>query len=278
MESIDKRVLLPPRHNRVMDLVADTGIDVSDWANYKGRSPAANPKYCYEWVHRDARTTAVCLWYEDIHEGTYDTLHYRLNARLSALRAQGHSQLASRTHRARLLDDALREAFANSRPLRVIVVDGAKANIEQGSIKSSRVQRRLLDPLPWHVAKYEAASGECLLLRAPPRPRYADQFTAAEIEAESGSRQRTVTVRDRSRAVRTAVLDRAAGRCEYCGAAGFLRADGYVYLETHHVIPLHAGGPDSTSNVVALCPNHHREAHQGAAAERIRAFLLQHLA
>lgn len=278
MESIDKRQLLPRERRRVMDLVADTGIDVSDWANFKGRSPAANPKYCYEWVYRDAQTTTVCLWYEDIKEGTYDTLHYRLNARLSALRSQGHSHLASRVQRARLLDDALREAFVNGRPLRVIVVDGEKADIERGSLKSSRVQRRLLDPLPWHVAEYGAESGDCLLLRSPPGPRYADQFTVAEIEAESGSRQRTVTVRDRSQAVRAAVLARAAGRCEYCGAEGFLRADGYIYLETHHVIPLHEGGPDRTSNVAALCPNHHREAHHGANAQRIQDFLQQRLA
>lgn len=278
MESIDKKRLFPHERNRVMDLVADTGIDVSDWANYKGRAPAANPKYCYEWVYRDAQTTTVCLWYEDIKEGTYGTLHYRLNARLSALRSQGHSHLASRTQRARLLDEALREAFMNSRPLRVIVVDGQKADIEQGSLKSSRVQRRLLDPQPWHVAEYDAESGDCLLLRALPGPRYADQFTVAQIEAESGSRQRTVTVRDRSQAVRAAVLARAAGRCEYCGAEGFLRADGYIYLETHHVIPLHEDGADSTSNVAALCPNHHREAHHGANAQRIRDFLLQRLA
>ncbi|MBP6750232.1 MAG: hypothetical protein KA144_11375 [Xanthomonadaceae bacterium] len=63
-----------------MDLVEATGIDVSDWADYKGRAPAANPKYCYEWVYRDARTTTVCLWYTDIHYGEFDRLHCRLNA------------------------------------------------------------------------------------------------------------------------------------------------------------------------------------------------------
>lgn len=278
MESIDKRQLLPRERNRVMDLVADTGIDVSDWANYKGRAPAANPKYCYEWVYRDAQTTTVCLWYEDIRQSESGVLQYELNPREWASRHRLARTGANKAHRAESLDSALREAFGSSRPLRVIVVDGEKVDLERGSRKSSRVQRRLLDPQPWHVARYDDESGDCLLLRAPPGPRYADQFTVAQIEAESGSRQRTVTVRDRSQAVRAAVLARAAGRCEYCGAEGFLRADGYIYLETHHVIPLHKDGPDSTSNVAALCPNHHREAHHGANAQRIREFLLQRLA
>ncbi|MGH8672363.1 MAG: HNH endonuclease, partial [Burkholderiales bacterium] len=32
----------------------------------------------------------------------------------------------------------------------------------------------------------------------------------------------------------------------------------------HHVAALSEGGADTDDNVVALCPNHHREAHHGA--------------
>jgi 5-methylcytosine-specific restriction protein A len=46
--------------------------------------------------------------------------------------------------------------------------------------------------------------------------------------------------------------------------------DGKVFLETHHVIPLSEGGGDTEGNVVALCPNHHREAHHGANRDRMR--------
>ena len=55
-------------------------------------------------------------------------------------------------------------------------------------------------------------------------------------------------------------------------------ANGKVYLETHHVVPLHEKGPDSVSNVVALCPNHHREAHHGKNRAQIREQLLAKLA
>ena len=32
-----------------MDLVKLAGVDVSDWANFKGKHASTNPKYCYEW-------------------------------------------------------------------------------------------------------------------------------------------------------------------------------------------------------------------------------------
>jgi len=42
--------LKPKERLRVMDLVSEAGIDVSDWANFKGGEgkAASNPKYCYE--------------------------------------------------------------------------------------------------------------------------------------------------------------------------------------------------------------------------------------
>jgi hypothetical protein len=61
--------------------------------------------------------------------------------------------------------------------------------------------------------------------------------------------------------VREAVLARARGCCEFCGAQGFLKPDGSRYLETHHIIALAAEGADRVSNVIGLRPNDHREAH-----------------
>lgn len=64
--------------------------------------------------------------------------------------------------------------------------------------------------------------------------------------------------------VRRQVEIRAKGKCELCGENGFLRPDGTSYLETHHIIALSNGGPDRVTNVIAVCANHHREAHFGA--------------
>lgn len=69
----------------------------------------------------------------------------------------------------------------------------------------------------------------------------------------------------------------AAGRCEYCDMHGFVRGDGAIYLETHHIVALHEGRPDTVANVICLCPNHHREAHFGANAARLREGFLKRL-
>ncbi|MEJ7595143.1 MAG: HNH endonuclease [Planctomycetaceae bacterium] len=62
-----------------------------------------------------------------------------------------------------------------------------------------------------------------------------------------------------------AVLRRANGVCERCGASAPFRrrTDDSPYLEVHHWIPLSEEGEDSTDNAGALCPNCHREVHDG---------------
>ncbi len=64
--------------------------------------------------------------------------------------------------------------------------------------------------------------------------------------------------------VRTAVLLRAKGKCEYCGQPGFITTKGEPYLEAHHMIAMAKDGADRMTNVIALCPSDHREAHFGA--------------
>jgi len=55
---------------------------------------------------------------------------------------------------------------------------------------------------------------------------------------------------------------RANGICQLCGqAAPFSDNHGNPYLEVHHIEWLSRGGPDSTDNTVALCPNCHAKMH-----------------
>ena len=72
----------------------------------------------------------------------------------------------------------------------------------------------------------------------------------------------------RDATVRDKVKRRAKGCCEYCGKPGFATTGG-VYLECHHIIALADDGADRMSNVIALCPDHHREAHFGQRAEEL---------
>ena len=55
---------------------------------------------------------------------------------------------------------------------------------------------------------------------------------------------------------------RANGKCELCRKpAPFTNASNEPYLESHHIVWLAHGGPDSPENTVALCPNCHRKMH-----------------
>lgn len=78
--------------------------------------------------------------------------------------------------------------------------------------------------------------------------------------------------------VRESVLKRAKGECEYCSARGFLLPDGRHYLEAHHVIALSELGVDTVWNVIAVCANHHREAHFGSNADTLEKKFLQIIA
>jgi len=75
--------------------------------------------------------------------------------------------------------------------------------------------------------------------------------------------------------VRAAVLVRAKGHCEYCSKPGFQKADGSRYLECHHIIALAKDGADRLTNVIALCPNDHREAHFGQRADQIEREMIE---
>lgn len=77
--------------------------------------------------------------------------------------------------------------------------------------------------------------------------------------------QVTVEVFQRNPDVAAEALYRASGVCERCYEfAPFNRkSDGSPYLEVHHIKRLADGGEDTLENVLALCPNCHRELHYG---------------
>jgi len=89
----------------------------------------------------------------------------------------------------------------------------------------------------------------------------------------------TCTSYERSPKVVSFFLGIADGSCELCGEpAPFLRTNGELFLEVHHVIPLGEGGPDTVENAVALCPDCHRECHHGKHAARLPVRLRENVA
>jgi len=87
-----------------------------------------------------------------------------------------------------------------------------------------------------------------------------DHVIRTRAAAASGPAPRRIASRMeflRNPYVVAAALLRARGGCEMpaCTRELFTRPDGTTYLEVHHLVPLASDGPDTLSNVAALCPH-----------------------
>jgi 5-methylcytosine-specific restriction protein A len=301
--------LLPTQRLSVMDLVGQAGIDTAPWhTTAEGRpvkNPRANPSFCYDWAFGSEKEGfLVCLWHgslEPFDLPSGQAIVYKDNFRDVALgldrkaidRTQPsdeRNRARSQAHRARAFDQALQLSFRRAMPVRVIVIEGDRNERAELGKASSTVKARKLDTESWFMHAYENDTGDTLLVRGlalssvqastaddeaeigvvvttePLGQKYVDQFSAP---APPTVREVTVLLRERSVAVREAVLMRAGGLCELCNEPGFVTATGSVYLETHHVVPLSENGPDHPANVVAICPKDHRRAHYAAERDEI---------
>ena len=273
---------LKPRENqRVMDLVAAAGVDIQQWAvSRRGpvKTPASNPAYCYEWAFTEpGKVVVLNVWHRAIEErngNVWCDLNLRAWAEEGKHSDTLHpSERSALSKRALRMDEAIARAYRERLPIRVIVGDGLQRDIHDPKSKASRMTLRLLDPEPWNVQKYDSQTGACRLVRGTVQ-LYADQYTTPEPKPPAQRREVGGKAWERDRKVRDTALSRAKGHCELCGEAGFRMVGGGIYLETHHVIPLSENGADHERNVVALCPNDHREAHHGERREAIRRRLL----
>jgi len=263
--------ITPTESPRLMDLVSAAGVDISDWGNFRGgeRNAARNPKYCYEWSFVEAGKVVVLNLWHDLMEETKNGIIMRtINMREFASKRPSPEK-----GRSLKMDAAFQTAIKEKLPIRVIVLGGRRRNINSPREAASQVSKRLLDPVIWTITKYNAENGDCVIKRGS--HHFVDQFSIGE-ESMQPPERRTVSgqVFSRSTEVREKVLSRANGKCEWCGKAGFITADGGIFLETHHVVPLSEDGLDHVKNVVALCANHHREAHHGKKRAKMRKTLL----
>ncbi|MCE9935179.1 HNH endonuclease [Aeromonas salmonicida] len=237
--------LNPKKRATVISMVEKAGIDTSGWRDYDGKHPSQNPSYCYEWVFKDGENILLTIWWKSLRDddGIYLAENYR---------ADWINEKPSWKSRASNVDKWIRYAFLNNLDLQVMVISDSKC--------------RLLDDVVWHVEDYDELTGSCRIIRGP-RCSFVDQFE----ENTSLSKKYEVNghVYERKAEVRTNALKRAAGKCEYCGLGSFRTASGAIYLESHHIVPLSHNGADTISNVIALCPTHHREAHYGEGKDML---------
>jgi hypothetical protein len=270
-------VLKPRSKELVYDLVSEAGVNTSDWANYKrAKSPASNPKYCYNWSFEGHDRVVVCLWFEEMTsngEVVYQTQNYR---DIAASRRRWN---ATQRKRAAGMDHAIQLARNNRLPIRVVVVDGSRRN-DADDESRSHVERRLLDPEAWHVAAYDD-DGNCRLQRGP-WPAPVETFTPAEIIAagsfaEGATVEITTQIRERSQRLRDLARAHFAGQsadgrlhCAACIWSPPLGLDlNSPIIEIHHAIGISTYPPDgkalifdvAVKHLTPLCPNCHRVLH-----------------
>jgi 5-methylcytosine-specific restriction enzyme A len=273
--------LTPKAPLRMIDMVRSAGVDIRDWGNFKGgqAKAASNPKYCYEWSFIEpGKVVVLNFWHASIKEHDA-TVSRQINMRERATQQFDSAPTKSIwKKRALRMDSAIQTAYRDQLPVRVIICEGEMRDFNDPTAKASQVNKRLLDPMPWAVTDYDWQTGQATITRGVPAERFIDQFSMIE-DPQGQPEQRLVSgeVYVRNSEVRRHVLARARGKCEWCFQAGFTTTNGKIFLETHHVIPLSEGGNDTEANVVALCPNHHREAHHGANGHLIKKDLLERL-
>ncbi|MFJ4442705.1 HNH endonuclease [Pseudomonas sp. NPDC089422] len=292
----------------IIDCVQSAGIDVTDWSFRKTDGqpvalPQSNGAYCYEWSFRsdDRRTLLLCVWWEGLHLDAQGRVCFSENLRLYAdtliqqlekdPKNRNRTIKDPRINRAQHFSTTVQLAYMNTTPVRVVIVSGPVREKESEGSENDRAIGRQLDEHHWFVESFDDDTGAFVLVRGGNQASSVIMADSNITPAEAGPSMASDTAladqfvtderpdtytyngeqRYRDPSVRRRVLERSKGCCELTGMPGFPMANGGVYLETHHIIPLAEGGPDTVENVIALTADVHRQAHFGIARDELRA-------
>lgn len=191
MESMTtiREQLRPHKLNRVRDLVAEAGIDVSSWFVDRNGEPIDNNVYRnFQWSFGGGgQPVALCIWHDEIdwdsvppaQAGNTRSQQEELNALSDKATAPGvKSRLGIKVRRTRDFQNALYEAKSHGLAVRVILLDGQRTDIGDAADESSRVRARELDPIPWYVHECDPVTGSYRLVRGqtPPPILVKDPF------------------------------------------------------------------------------------------------------
>lgn len=236
--------LKPKKKERVCDLLERAGVKVE-----------RNQYFLSEWAFVEPRKVAVLnFWFAQMKQRGQDIV-FDLNF------------LRSSDARGERNQDRVKLAIREKLPIRIIVLDG-----KMGSPKGSIVSKRQLDPAIWRVTALDQNTGDYTLTRGAEIQNAIDDLSAPPEGNQFPDRASAVVqVIKRDNRVRAHAIKRAKGKCEYCNIRGFLTTNGDFYLEAHHIIALCDSGRDTVDNVIALCPQHHRQAHYGKDAESLES-------
>jgi len=282
--------LKPTKHTNVIEVVKAAGIDVAEWEFKKNGERIANPSVNQSKIYRwsfggDEEPSLLFIWHDSLTEDEQGHITYRNNltkyidhlANIASGVEKGNSNTARlRLERARLFREAVRQLYNSQKGCRVaLLIPHSTESKEEDDTKS--VKYRELDSEFWYVHHYDVFTGDIELIRGvQPRP-HVEVVTFDDIYDPPKKKFSSGYSFHRSIEVKVKVLQRSGGRCEYCGQYGFKTPNDAYYLEVHHVVPLRYEGPDELWNTVALCADHHKQAHFGMSRTDILRGLLEFL-
>lgn len=101
-------------------------------------------------------------------------------------------------------------------------------------------------------------------------------YAARRVSKEKKRIAKVVQLLGRDPLVVAIAKQRANFKCQVpsCSAKSFKTGRGMPYVEVHHLVQLANGGVDHPSNVVCVCPAHHRELHFGQRSRALADLLL----
>jgi predicted HNH restriction endonuclease len=264
-----------------MSLLEKDGFDVSDWSNFKGKHPAANSRYCYNWSFEQAgEKVAVCLWYSRL-----SVQHGRISRRLKPWKTRGAASLSNVIWKRRNNDVlmSLRLAYEQQLPVTIILLAGQ----EFEEVKS-KVRLRELDEVKWAVTEYDFKTNECLIVRGAKPPSTNFSVTdPTDAWFEGNTRRAYVLHRRREWRARRAkiedVLQRRKGKliCEVprCGF-DFKKRYGQLgegFAEVHHLDKLSSAPKEGREvrldRLAVVCANCNRMIHLGGQCRDMKGLI-----
>lgn len=285
--------LRPKRHEPVMDLVEQVGIDVSSWAfkadNTPVANPRANPNYCYNWSFGSPLEGFVlCLWYDELSErGPLIVSDSDMGQHLRALErlwsetvndAERRNRLTQQIRRAQDFIYALEESWRRNQSLRAIINAGYQRGDAELADTSSKVQFRALDDEPWYIHERDEVRGHWLIVRGIPAgtgegfvPMPADDDISPG--ADDARRLRMVLQRRGQEKFRADLIGAYGGKCAVTGT----RIE--ELLEAAHIAPHAQGTNYRVTNGLLLRADIHTmyDLHLLSVDERYRVHLSKRL-
>jgi hypothetical protein len=271
---IDLEELRPATKVRVMDLLHDTGVDVSDWAiDFKGKHPSANPKYCYNWsFEKPGEFVVTCIWHLDL-EKNEDDIFFSGNLR-KPLRGKGKAQWKAR---ATAFDEHLQLAYRDALPIKAIILAGRRRDDDDPEPESSIVSARYMDDQGWAITYYDFDSGDFTITRGALPVPDVEQDDPGYSSFEGEQRRLYILHRRRESSLRKKKImaamyeNRGLLKCEVpnCGFDFKARygaiGDGFAHV--HHLKPLADAPPKGMKinlrDLAVVCANCHAMIHVG---------------